>query len=250
MNVHPSGQVAADPEQVDLGRITAISGSGAHARLLAAALAETMEETRLTIGRLVGISVGASLIVGVVARMSLSPPEPGAEDASALVAEIDFMGEIRHYGSERASFQRGISNYPIIGSRVTRLATGDIAVIHRIADGETIEIGRLKLDPTVPAYINFEEMLRKHFAVVGTTGVGKSSAVALILAEILAQKANLRVFLIDPHNEYGHCFGEMAHVISPKTSRCRSGCSTSRRSSTCSSAAGRASRKKPRSCRS
>jgi hypothetical protein len=217
MNVHPSGQVAADPEQVDLGRITAISGSGAHARLLAAAIAETMEETRLTIGRLVGISVGASLVVGVVARMSVSPPEPGAEDASALVAEIDFMGEIRHYGSERASFQRGISNYPIIGSRVTRLATGDIAVIHRIDDGETIEIGRLKLDPTVPAYINFEEMLRKHFAVVGTTGVGKSSAVALILREILAQKANLRVFLIDPHNEYGHCFGEMAHVISPKT---------------------------------
>jgi DNA helicase HerA-like ATPase len=59
-------------------------------------------------------------------------------------------------------------------------------------------------------------LLRKHFAVVGTTGVGKSTSVALILQEILAKKANLRIFLIDPHNEYGECFGDMAHVVSPK----------------------------------
>ena len=59
-------------------------------------------------------------------------------------------------------------------------------------------------------------MLRKHFAVLGTTGVGKSSAVALILQEILKKKANLRIFLVDPHNEYGRCFGELAHVINPK----------------------------------
>ena len=56
----------------------------------------------------------------------------------------------------------------------------------------------------------------KHFAVLGTTGVGKSTAVALILRAILEKKANLRIFLIDPHNEYGHCFGDLARVVSPK----------------------------------
>ena len=59
-------------------------------------------------------------------------------------------------------------------------------------------------------------MVRKHFAVFGTTGVGKSSGVALLLRQILDARPDLRVFLIDPHNEYGHCFDDRAQVLSPK----------------------------------
>ena len=59
-------------------------------------------------------------------------------------------------------------------------------------------------------------MVRKHFAVFGTTGVGKSSGVALLLRQILEARPDLRVFLIDPHNEYGHCFDDRAQVLSPK----------------------------------
>jgi DNA helicase HerA-like ATPase len=198
----------------DLGRIIGITGSGAIARLFKAEASD--DESRVTIGRLVGITAETSLIVGVVVRMSVSPPDAEDIESGSLVTDIDFMGEIKNYGAPAASFQRGVSTYPTIGNDISRLLTDDIATIHHIGDGETIEVGRLRLDPTVPAYVNFEELLRKHFAVVGTTGVGKSTAVALILSEILAKKANLRVFLIDPHNEYGQCFGDLAHVVSPK----------------------------------
>ena len=198
----------------DLGRIIGITGSGAIARLFKAEASD--DESRVTIGRLVGITAETSLIVGVVVRMSVSPPDAEDIESGSLVTDIDFMGEIKNYGAPAASFQRGVSTYPTIGNHISRLLTDDIATIHHIGDGETIEVGRLRLDPTVPAYVNFEELLRKHFAVVGTTGVGKSTAVALILSEILAKKANLRVFLIDPHNEYGQCFGDLAHVVSPK----------------------------------
>jgi len=198
----------------DLGRIIGITGSGAIARLFKAEASD--DESRVTIGRLVGITAETSLIVGVVVRMSVSPPDAEDIESGSLVTDIDFMGEIKNYGAPEASFQRGVSTYPTIGNHISRLLTDDIATIHHIGDGETIEVGRLRLDPTVPAYVNFEELLRKHFAVVGTTGVGKSTAVALILSEILAKKANLRVFLIDPHNEYGQCFGDLAHVVSPK----------------------------------
>ena len=199
-----------------LGRIIAITGAGAIARLLKTA--NTADENdRMTIGRLIGVRIETSLVVGVVVRMKVAPPDgDSTPEDSSLVVDIDFMGEIRAYDSAKPSFQRGVSNYPTIGNTVSRLATGDVAIIHDIGDGETIDVGRLRLDPAVPAFINFEELLRKHFAVVGTTGVGKSTAVALILQEILAKKANLRIFLIDPHNEYGQCFGDMAHVISPK----------------------------------
>jgi DNA helicase HerA-like ATPase len=56
----------------------------------------------------------------------------------------------------------------------------------------------------------------KHFAVLGTTGVGKSSGVALILRQILEARPDLRIFLIDPHNEYARCFGERALVLNPR----------------------------------
>ncbi|HVY19678.1 MAG TPA: DUF87 domain-containing protein [Bauldia sp.] len=204
----------AGKAQPPLGRITGITGSGAVARLFKADAAD--EDARVTIGRLVGIIAETSLIVGAVVRMTVSPPEKDDVEAGSLVADIDFMGEIKNYASDSPSFQRGVSTYPTIGNLIQRLATEDVATIHHVGGGETIEVGRLRLDPTVPAYINFDELLRKHFAVVGTTGVGKSTSVALILQEILAKKANLRIFLIDPHNEYGQCFGDLAHVVSPK----------------------------------
>ena len=64
---------------------------------------------------------------------------------------------------------------------------------------------------SVIAYVDVEEMLSKHFAVLGSTGVGKSSGVSLLLNEILKSRPNLRVFLLDVHNEYGRCFGDRAH---------------------------------------
>ena len=59
-------------------------------------------------------------------------------------------------------------------------------------------------------------MLSKHFAVLGTTGVGKSNGVVIILQQILETRPDVRVFLLDAHNEYGKCFGEQALVLNPR----------------------------------
>ena len=55
--------------------------------------------------------------------------------------------------------------------------------------------------------------------MVGTTGVGKSNGVAILLTQILDERPDLRVFLIDPHNEYGRCFGDKAQVLTPRNLR-------------------------------
>src|ERR1019366_1495253 len=52
--------------------------------------------------------------------------------------------------------------------------------------------------------------------LLGATGVGKSSAVALVLQRILESQTALRVLLIDVHNEYGQCFGNRAYVLNPR----------------------------------
>ncbi len=196
-----------------IGAVTGITGSSAVIRMRGHQAAAPGDGERTTIGRLVGIDVGSSLVVGTIVRMRAASE---GESAGDLVADVDFMGEVREYGTARASFQRGISSYPAVGHRVLRLGADEIAIIHHVAEGETIEVGRLTLDARVPAYVNFNDMLSKHFAVLGTTGVGKSSAVALILREVLARQSNLRAFLFDPHNEYAGSFGDMAHVMTPK----------------------------------
>src|SRR3546814_18981523 len=61
-------------------------------------------------------------------------------------------------------------------------------------------------------------MLSMHCAVLGSTGSGKSGAVAAILHSVLAHKAKAdatchpRIIVIDPHGEYGIAFGERATV--------------------------------------
>jgi hypothetical protein len=200
----------------ELGKVVSVTGSKAYFRLHGNKQTPERGEERITIGKLVAVRTPVSMVIGVMASLSSASSDADGSGDGHRSAEIDFLGEIMNHGSPDAYFQRGVSEYPAIGDEMFALASEDISLIHRIAAGETINVGHLQMDASVPAYINFDELLQKHFAILGTTGVGKSSAVALILREILLKKSNLRVFLIDPHNEYGNCFGSMARVISPK----------------------------------
>ena len=64
--------------------------------------------------------------------------------------------------------------------------------------------------------IRVDELLGKHFAVLGTTGTGKSCTTALILRAILEKNPAAHVVLLDPHNEYATAFTEWAEVLSPR----------------------------------
>ncbi|MHA1190554.1 MAG: ATP-binding protein, partial [Alphaproteobacteria bacterium] len=55
--------------------------------------------------------------------------------------------------------------------------------------------------------------------ILGSTGVGKSTSVSLILSKVLEDDDKTRIMLIDPHNEYKRAFGEKAHIVSPTNLR-------------------------------
>lgn len=61
-------------------------------------------------------------------------------------------------------------------------------------------------------------MLGMHCVVLGSTGSGKSGAVAALLHSMLEHtvatdaETHLRMVVIDPHGEYGHAFGDLALV--------------------------------------
>ncbi|HXO72941.1 MAG TPA: ATP-binding protein, partial [Bradyrhizobium sp.] len=130
-------------------------------------------------------------------------------------ASVDLLGEILG-GPVRPKFQRGVTNYPTIGDTVDLITNQELRTVYAPTGSDQINVGTLQQDQSVIAYVDVEEMLSKHFAVLGSTGVGKSSGVSLLLNEILRARPNLRIFLLDVHNEYGRCFGDRSLVLNPR----------------------------------
>ncbi len=204
----------APPPRVELlGRIISVHGSQASVGIPAMS-PQAPEEKRVTVGKFLGVAVGKSLLVGLITNVSLRG-DAGSRDSDAAVAQLDLIGEIRSADNGAAYFQRGVTAYPGIGDPVIFIGARELRLIFQKAGGRRIEAGRLHQDSAIPAVINVDEMLSKHFAVLGTTGVGKSSAITLLLQQILQARPDLRVLMLDVHNEYGRCFGERALVLNP-----------------------------------
>src|ERR1700720_3954614 len=194
------------------GRVISVRGSLARVGLLATSRMG-LSEARATVGRFVSIRCANSTIVAMITEVSCENL-PTSENYIAS-ASVDLLGEI-FGGPERTKFQRGVTNYPTIGDTVDLITNQELRTVYAPTGSDQINVGTLQQDRSVIAYVDVEEMLSKHFAVLGSTGVGKSSGVSLLLNEILKARPSLRVFLLDVHNEYGRCFGDRALVINPR----------------------------------
>ena len=108
-----------------------------------------------------------------------------------------------------------MSRYPPLGAPVTTVTIRDLAKVYARPRTSNVHIGRLRHNQKVPAFVVTDSLLGKHFAVLGTTGTGKSCAVTVILRSILAEHPNGHVVLLDPHNEYASAFADMAELLNP-----------------------------------
>ncbi|RTE89037.1 DUF87 domain-containing protein [Bradyrhizobium sp. LVM 105] len=194
------------------GRVISVRGSLARVGLLAESQMP-ISEVRATVGRFVSIRSASSVIVAMITEVSCE--NLSSSDSYIAVASVDLLGEILN-ASDKPKFQRGVTNYPTIGDAVDLITSQELRTIYAPTGSDQINVGFLQQDRSVVAYVDVEEMLSKHFAVLGSTGVGKSTGVSLLLNEILKARPNLRVFLLDVHNEYGRCFGDRALVLNPR----------------------------------
>src|SRR6476660_8915236 len=193
------------------GRVISVRGSLARVGLLAASQMP-VSEIRATVGRFVSIRCASSVIVAMITEVSC---ENLSSSDYIAIASVDLLGEILN-AADKAKFQRGVTNYPTIGDSVDLITSQELRTIYAPTGSDQINVGFLQQDSSVVAYVDIEEMLSKHFAVLGSTGVGKSTGVSLLLNEILKARPNLRIFLLDVHNEYGRCFGDRALVLNPR----------------------------------
>jgi DNA helicase HerA-like ATPase len=167
------------------------------------------EAVRATVGAFVGIQAGRRRLVGIITEVTSDDVPEGY----GAIAKLDLTGEFLPDHAGRVRFVRGVSNYPAIDDAVDVVSREELGLIYSDATKGGINLGTLHDDADIPAYALVDSMVTRHFAVLGSTGVGKSSAVAIMLNEILDARPNLRVFLLDGHNEYARCFGPRAQVV-------------------------------------
>jgi DNA helicase HerA-like ATPase len=197
-----------------LGRVASVSGAQATVEL--GIRAHGTEKA--TVGKFVGLMAGTTLIVGMITEIGEQASPAGGQTARKI-ARLDLLGEIRAGGIGTARFQRGVTEYPSIGDAATLLGERELRLVYGAPDADHAHIGDLQQNANIGVHIDVDNLVSRHFAILGATGVGKSSGVAIILQKILDTRPNLRVFLVDPHNEYGRCFGDKAQVLNPRNLR-------------------------------
>ncbi len=222
MNISPSSfhnTVNKDADTDSLGRIVSVTGSQAIVLMDPFEEGMNVEDIdRPELGTLLAISTARSIVFGMVSALSV--PIPSHQDTSEeiQIVEVELLGELPlDADGKPQQFRRGVAVYPCLGDRVRRAQRSELKSAYA-SDNEhsAVRIGCLQQDHAIPAMVAVDELLGKHFAILGTTGTGKSCSVALILRAILKRNPQAHIVLLDPHNEYSSCFGKSAELITPQ----------------------------------
>lgn len=186
------------------------------------------------IGSIVKIHFGRRLVFGFVTMLRMRSEElieaakPIPPDADQRLMEVELFAEGRwNAANNELKFIRGVTTYPLPRQGVFLLTRQEATEIYTAAEGQQFSNEH---NPLVPfaSYVgvdntqcrtNIDKMFGMHCAVLGSTGSGKSGAVAALLHSMLDHKTNNnsvchpRVVIIDPHGEYGQAFSERAEVF-------------------------------------
>jgi len=207
------GMPAAPP--IRLAHIVSVSGS--HAVAMLERQDGLANAARVQIGALVKVATPTSAALGVITAISAPMAAAEGEPQAPGLIEINLAGEVVHDGNRRLVFRRGVSSLPSLGDAVLLADKHDLTRVYAPPQAASIKIGSLFQEDSVPARLLVDDLLAKHFLVVGSTGSGKSSAVTCILQRLLADHAHAHVVILDIHNEYSAAFGGLVEPISLDT---------------------------------
>ena len=135
--------------------------------------------------------------------------------AGSILANIDFLGE----GDEERltgrihGFRRGVTNYPVPGSLIHACSTRDLVEVYAGDGRSSIKVGTVYPTRDIRASLYIDQFLGKHFALLGSTGTGKSTSLALILHRICQAAPEGHVLMIDPHGEYAAAFRDIGVIL-------------------------------------
>ncbi len=194
-----------------IGNVLEIAGSGSMIALDRAAMAQcsACPDTAIAragqVGSLVKVRVGDNWLL-----VSVRSQKQALDDATSTLAQVDFIGEgdIDRLTGGIHSFRRGVTNYPLPCAPVYPASHADLSDIFAGDGSGSIEIGTVYPTRTIRGSLSIDKFLGKHFAILGSTGTGKSTGLALILHRICEVAPQGHILMIDPHGEYSASFGQ------------------------------------------
>jgi uncharacterized protein len=200
--------VGVSPDRIDIE----VDTSGGYADL----------PQHLEIGSYLKISDDdGATVVAVVQSFRIKDHAPAAPDGPAgkptFVLETQPVGRL-----DDGRFRRGGKQITIPPTHVAIASSDVLAEIYGSVDeGKRLSFGKLAQDNTVTVNVDGDRFFGKHIGVVGSTGSGKSCAVAKILQEGIAPSDdqarravlnNSHIIIFDIHGEYGSAFPD-ARVV-------------------------------------
>jgi uncharacterized protein len=196
-------------QSLEVGKVLDIAGSSSRIMLDKRQLAKlaASNDSCLSmcgqVGSLIKIKVSGIWLVANVRTLVAVP-----EDDNLVSGQIDFLGE----GDEERltgriyNFRRGVTRYPMPGSAVFAAGSDDMRQLYAADDRAHVDIGTVYPTADVRAALYVDAFLGKHFALLGSTGTGKSTSAALILHKICDLAPEGHIVMIDPHGEYSAAF--------------------------------------------
>jgi hypothetical protein len=178
-------------------------------------------------GSIVKIHFGRNLVFGFVTLLRMRSEELIEQgkvippEADQRIMEVELFAEgVWQTATGNLRFKRGVTTYPLPRQGVYLLTWDEALSLYAAAEGQRedddfnalVKFGTYVGAEGTPCRANIDRMFSMHCAVLGSTGSGKSSAVAAILHGLLGHQAKdgvpcrPRVVLIDPHAEYGAAF--------------------------------------------
>jgi uncharacterized protein len=203
----PFEQREVDPTRV-IGRLVALNGTQG---VLSCPL--KLDEGEWSVGHLITIAHRSARLVGTVCEVATHDGRWSEDEANAARVTIEVNGEIIDDPNGAPYFHRGVRSFPSLGAPAHRIRADDLRAIYTFRGRQGVEIGRLSQNEDIPAEIDVGELMRRHFAVLGSTGVGKTTSVSLLLKKSLVMMPKLRIIIFDPHNEYAAHFPGLAQII-------------------------------------
>ncbi|WP_237437886.1 ATP-binding protein [Altericroceibacterium endophyticum] len=207
------GEEGAKP----IGKLVEIAGSSSLAALDLQRLIECSQDADASIAQAgqVGSQIKIRTSDGWLIASVRNQRQDREGDGSTVMANIDFLGE----GDEEKltgkihRFRRGITRYPIPGALIYAASDADLQQVYASDGRSSIQIGTVYPTKDIRAGLYVDAMLGKHFALLGSTGTGKSTSAALILHRICDAAPQGHIVMVDPHGEYAAAFKDTGMIL-------------------------------------
>ena len=207
----PASESATQP----IGVVLEISGSGSLVAIDLERLNECMEDADPSVALAGQVGSQIKIRVGQTWLLASVRNQKQGRGGGTIIANIDFLGEgmEERLTGKLHGFRRGVTRYPVPGALVFPATTPDLRQVYASDGRDAITIGKVYPTKDIRAGLYVDAMLGKHFALLGSTGTGKSTSAALILHRICEAAPEGHIVMIDPHGEYSAAFRNTGVIL-------------------------------------